>query len=391
MRTLVFSTLYPNAAQPNFGVFVDGSVQALQRMSAVRQHVMAPLGVPPPPLDRLARYRALTALPAHEMWGAVPVERPRFPLVPGIGWPFNPWLVARSARPVLRRLRRAGCDFKVIDAQFFYPCGVAAAALGAELGLPVLMKARGSDIKLWSERPPALRMMLRAAGQATLLVAVSQSLKTQMVALGFPADKIEIHYTGVDLARFALADKAVARQALGVTGPLAVSVGALVERKGHALLLEALAHVPDLTLWLIGGGPNRANLEAQAARLGVAARVRFLGVVPHAQVASLLGAADLSVMGSYSEGLANAWVESLACGTPVVTTDVEGAREAIDRPAAGRVVPGRDARAFADAMRAVLAGPSRPAETRAAAERFGWDRHVATKVALLEAVAGRRV
>jgi glycosyltransferase involved in cell wall biosynthesis len=102
--------------------------------------------------------------------------------------------------------------------------------------------------------------------------------------------------------------------------------------------------------------------------------VRFLGVQPHDALPALLAAADVMVLPTASEGLANVWVEALACGTPVVTCDVGGAREAIDRPEAGRLV-GRDADAVAAAVRALLADPPAQADVRKAAERFSWKRN----------------
>src|SRR5262249_29167258 len=149
------------------------------------------------------------------------------------------------------------------------------------------------------------------------------------------------------------------------------TAGALMERKGQALAIAALARLPDATLILVGGGPDRGRLEGLARSLGLSDRVRFLGVRPHAELPALLAAADVMVLPTVSEGLANVWVESLACGTPVVTSDVGGARDVIDRPAAGRLVA-RDAEAIAGAARNLLDAPPGQEEVRAAAEKFSW-------------------
>jgi glycosyltransferase involved in cell wall biosynthesis len=101
----------------------------------------------------------------------------------------------------------------------------------------------------------------------------------------------------------------------------------------------------------------------------------------------LIGAADVMVLPTISEGLANVWLEALACGTPVVTSDVGGAREAIDRPEAGRLVP-RDPAAVAAAVNALLADPPAQAAVRAAGERFSWTRNAAELVGQLSAVVG---
>ena len=168
-------------------------------------------------------------------------------------------------------------------------------------------------------------------------------------------------------------DRARAKAALGVSGPLLVTAGHLNERKGQRLAVEALAALPEeAVLILVGDGPDRPWLEQRIAAPDVAGRVRMLGVRPHDELPALLAAADVMVLPTASEGLANVWVEALACGTPVVTTDVGGAPEVIDRPAAGRLVP-RDAVSIAAAVTDLLAAPPAQDDVRAGAARFGWD------------------
>jgi teichuronic acid biosynthesis glycosyltransferase TuaC len=152
---------------------------------------------------------------------------------------------------------------------------------------------------------------------------------------------------------------------------LIASVGTLTTRKGQNLLLEALPSLPDATLVLIGKGPDRARFEAQAAALGVAERVFFTGAIPHSEIARWLGAADVMALPSASEGLANVWVEALACGTPIVITDVGGAREVVDRAEAGHLVAA-DPEAIADAIRELIDHPRSQTSVRLSAERFTW-------------------
>ncbi|MDB5669843.1 MAG: glycosyltransferase family 4 protein, partial [Alphaproteobacteria bacterium] len=157
-----------------------------------------------------------------------------------------------------------------------------------------------------------------------------------------------------------------------IHGPLLVGVGALIPLKGQAIAIDAMAHLPGATLLLVGDGPERASLERRAARSG--APVRFLGNRPHAELPALLAAADAMVLPSQREGLANVWIEALACGTPLVISDVGGAREVIDRPEAGRIVA-RMPEAIAEAVDSLLAQPPPQAEVRKAAERFSWERN----------------
>ncbi len=388
LRVLTLSTLFPDAVRPDFGGFVGRQTLALAARDDVTVEVVAPLGLPPGPLRHHPRYRALAAVPARETWRGLTVHRPRFPILPGIGGPLNPWLMARALLPLLREIR-ARFAFDVIDAEFFYPDGPAAARLGAALGVPWSIKARGSDIHFWARRPLSRRQIVRAGRDAGGMLAVSAALKADMVALGLPAEAIRVHHTGVDLAAFRPADdRGAAQAALGVAGPLLVAVGALAERKGHALLIEAMRTLPDATLLIAGAGPYRAALEARIAAAGLGDRVRLLGAQPHDALPALFAAADVSLLASAAEGLANVWVESLACGTPLVISDVGGARELVDRPAAGRIVA-RDPATIAAAVRALLADPPPVTAVRAAAARFTWQANSAALFDHLRAVSGR--
>ena len=273
--------------------------------------------------------------------------------------------------PLLEGIR-ARFPFDVIDAEFFWPDGPAAVRLGKALGVPVSIKARGSDVHLWGVRRGVAEQIVAAGRAADGLLAVSAALKADMVALGIPAERIRVHHTGVDLDRFRPVDRAAAKAALGVVGPLIVSAGHLNARKGQRLAIEALASLPGATLILVGDGPDRAALERRAAEADVAGRVRLLGARPHEDLPALLAAADVMVLPTLSEGLANVWVESLACGTPVVTTNVGGAPDVFDRPEAGRLVP-REPAAIAAAVAETLADPPAQEAVRQAATRFSWD------------------
>ncbi len=383
LRVLTLSTLFPDETRPTFGVFVERQTLGLAGLPGVEVEVVAPVGLPPGPLARHPRWRSLTTLPGTEMWKGLPLHRPRFTALPGLGG-LNPGAMVRALAPLLGEIRQR-FPFDVIDAEFFFPDGPAATQLGDALGVPVSIKARGSDIHLWGRRRSTRGLVANAGRDAAGMLAVSAALREDMVALGLPGERIRVHYTGVDLARFRpAADRAAAKAALGVSGPLLLSVGALLPRKGHALVIEALARLPRGTLMIVGQGPERAALEALAAARGLSDRVRLLGPRPHEDLPALAAAADVGVLASVSEGLANAWVESLACGTPIVISDVGGARELVDRPAAGRLVA-RDPAAIAAAVAELLAFPPDPAAVRAAAERFTWD---ANALALRDHLAG---
>ncbi len=366
LRVVTLSTLFPDATRPNFGVFVERQTLGLAAHPDVALTVVAPVGLPPWPLAALPSHRARAALPSRETWKGLDVHRPRVLALPATGGRFHAATLARAVRRVLDPL--AG-SFDVIDASFFVPDGVAAVALGRRYGVPVSIKARGHDVHHWG-RARATAAQVRAAGLAADgLLAVGGAMRDDMVALGMPGARIRVHHTGVDQARFVPLDRATTKAALGVAGPLVVSVGALIPRKGHDIVVDAVARLPRTTLAILGEGPERSRLERQIAALSLGDRVRLLGAVPHADVPRWLAAADAMALASSSEGLANAWVEALACGTPVVIPDAGSAREVVASRDAGRVVE-RSVEAFAAGLAEVLADPPSPQATRATAARF---------------------
>jgi len=370
LRVLVLSTLFPDASRPNFGIFVERQTLTLAERPEVAVRVVAPIGLPPPPLDRLRRHRGLAALPRSETWKGLNVHRPRFRSWPATSGRFHAGALVRAVAPLLADIRR-DFPFDVINAEFFFPDGVAAVELGRRFGVPVAIKARGADIHHWARNPATAAQIRAAAHAADGLLSVSEAMRDDMTALGLPGGRTECILTGVDFARFASGDRARAKAALGAEGPLVLSVGALIPRKGHQIVIEAVAAMPGVQLWVAGEGPDRRQLEAQIARLGVGDRVRLLGSTPNAELPWLLTAADAMALASASEGLANAWLEALASGTPVVIPDVGGARQAVRDAIGGRIVD-RTPQAFTAALAELLASPPASAAVRASVAPFTW-------------------
>lgn len=383
LRVLTLSTLFPDASRPNFGIFVGRQTLGLAAHPGVDLRVIAPIGLPPWPFSRHPRYAGLAALPARETWKGLDVRRPRFPVLPSTGGRFHARALVAKLTPLLAEIRH-DFAFDVIDAEFFFPDGPAAVALGRRFGVPVSIKARGADIHHWGRAPATARQVIAAGQAADGVLAVSQAMRSDMAALGIPEAKTRVHHTGVDLDRFAPRDRAAAKAALGVTGPLVVSLGALIPRKGHDIVLDAVAQLPGATLLIAGEGPERAALAARAEAAGLGERVRLLGGVPHGDLPALLAAADVMALASASEGLANAWVEALACGTPIVITAAGGAAEVVTAPAYGRIAA-RTAPAFGTAIGDLLTHPPEPTAVRQGAERFTW---AANTAALYEHLAG---
>ena len=379
LRLLTFTTLFPNREQPNHGIFVETRLRQLLATGAVQSTVLAPVPFfPRVPLFPggaawFGRWGAYARVPALESRHGLAVHHPRFLAIPRIGMNVSPLLLHQASRRALRRLLAEGRRFDAIDAHYLYPDGVAAVRLGAEFGLPVVLTARGSDVTEFPDHPLPRRRILDAVARADAVIAVSAGLRAALLGLGAADEKITVLRNGVDTQLFASADRPAARAALGLSGPTLLSVGALIPRKRHHLTIEALHLLPGFCLLIVGEGPERARLAALAGRLGLAGRVRLLGARPHMVMPQHYDAADLSVLASSREGWANVLLESMACGTPVVASDIPGNVEVVRQRAAGLIVPANTPEGIAAAVRELWADLPARAATRAYAERFGWE------------------
>ena len=385
MRILTFTSLYPNAAQPTHGVFVENRLRRLVAAGTIESRVVAPVPWFPFGLSAFGRYGAFARVPQYEERHGLALCHPRFVAIPKLGMALSPGMMARGAWRSVMQLIESGYDFDIVDAHYFYPDGVAAAVLAERLGKPLVITARGSDINLFPQFRAARGRILWAADRAAHIVTVSAALKQRLVELAVPREKITVIRNGVDLEIFAPQDREACRRALGLHGPSLLMVGSLIPLKGHRLVIEALADLPEWSLMVAGDGPERATLERQVKRLGLGQRVRFLGTVPHEALPQLYTAADLLILASSQEGIANVLLEAMACGTPVVTTAAGGCPEVVTSPDAGVVVPERSPQALRDAILDLWAKRPDCGATRRYAERFDWAETARKQAAVLHA------
>jgi glycosyltransferase involved in cell wall biosynthesis len=262
-----------------------------------------------------------------------------------------------------------GFDFDVIDAHFYYPDGVAAALIARKLGKPFVCTARGSDINLYRHFATPQRLIRRTLQQASANLGVSADLVRQLIELGADPGTAHVMRNGVDLDRFEPMDRLAARASLGLAhqGLLLLSVGNHVELKGHDLVIRMLQVFPQAHLVLVGDGPLRRDLQTLAESLGVAQRVTFAGQRPNDQLKTYYSAADVLLLASSREGWPNVLLESMACGTPVVATRVNGTPEIVTVPQSGRL-------AAAPPRRPVAALPHDPLGVRNAVAVLGDER-----------------
>lgn len=389
IKLLTFSTLYPSSVRPNHGIFVETRLRYLLASGQAQSVVVAPVPWFPFKDSCFGSYSKFAQTPHEETLHGIRVLHPRYPLLPKIGMSSAPFLLAQSAMPAIRRLQAEGYDFDAIDAHYFYPDGVAAVLLAKKLGKPVAITARGTDINLIPAHAIPRQLIRWAGKRATAMVTVCEALRKSMIDLGIDGQRIITLRNGVDLERFCPVDRPAQREALGLKVFTLLSVGYLIPRKGHDLIIEALPMLPDVRLLIAGDGPELANLTHLAKRLGVAGRVTFLGSLPQTELRNYYGAVDALVLASSREGWANVLLESMACGTPVVASDVWGTPEVVAAPEAGVLMPSRTPEGIVQAVHALRANYPDYGATRHYAEKFSWDDTTRGQLDLFHAITGK--
>lgn len=376
MNVLTLTSLFPGSANPRHGVFVRERMAAWRSLTGHAVRVVAPVPWYPRWLPR-GRYGAHADAPITEEFGGFTVDHPRYVMIPKVGVPAQGLLYERGVRACVRRhVRDQHVD--LIDAHYAYPDGFAAGLLKERFKKPLVLTVRGTDVNLMPKLR-ATRSQVRFALQAAdAVVAVSKDLAAHAIQAGAPEERVRVLRNGVDADKFRPLPRKECRAALGLSKdrPVLLSVGFLVPRKGHGLALDALAAFAKETrpfLLIAGDGPEESALREQIKRLDLTDDVRLLGAIEHDALAAIYSAADLLLLASSREGWANVILEAMACGTPVVATDVEGAREAIATTDVGRVVDDRSAGSIQAALREALLFDFDRDLVRRYAEQMSWD------------------
>jgi glycosyltransferase involved in cell wall biosynthesis len=385
-RILTVSSLYPSRPMPIRGIFVEDRLRLLVRTGRIEARVIAPIPWFPFRQGWFGARSKFAAVPREDELQGIHVAYPRYFMVPKAGAAFQLARYYSALRNEVERRMRLGMQFDLIDAQYLYPDGAAAARLAQHLGKPICVSALGTDLNVIAGMTGPGRAISSSFAQIDRLIVVSAALGARAKDMGMKEDRIVFLRNGVDLSLFKILDGTRWRALMPVSQILLLSVGNLVPLKGHDIVIRALTHIPEAGLLVAGEGPERARLLALARRLGVSERVRLVGLVPHTELAALYSAADLLILASQREGWPNVLLESMACGTPVVASNVGGVAEFVTDPVAGQLLDQRSPEGIAKAVRQALASRADRTQVRAFAQRFEWNEVITQQVALYEEV-----
>ncbi len=348
MRVLTFTSLYPNKIDPRHGIFVKNRMTYFDQIENISRKVIAPVQYFPLlglfPRGKFHRYNQV---PKMEIQRDITVYHPRYMTIPGTSLIDAAGAMVSAADKILPTIYPDQGTFDLVDGHYLYPDGVAAYKIAQKYDKPLILTARGSDVNFWMAQAAQKEKILPALNYASKIICVSAALKNRLIEHGIPADKITVIMNGVDRAIFNANQRPVR------AGKYLLSIGNLVPLKGHEYILRALAKLPDEKLIIIGSGPLDAHLKKLAQRLNIVSSVTFLPNIPHDELADYYRNAKCTILMSSMEGMPNVILESLACGTPVIATNVGGISEVVTKDN-GILITERKTDALTDALKTAL-------------------------------------
>ncbi len=347
-RLLFVSTTYPTPTRPRQGAFNRVLVESLRRVHEVR--VVSPV----PWIERVGgsfrRMRSgLGERAADDRWGVPGWQScPTFYYPPKVARSRYGRFYSWSVRGALDRAS-AAIDPQWVLAYWAHPDGEAAVEFAERRGIPAVVMVGGSDVRMLTRNASRRARIRDVLVRASRVITLSRDLAGRVEALGVDRGRIDVAYRGIDRETFFPGRQSCARSRLGIDDEtvLLVWVGRLVAVKNPGLLIEA-ARVwkerwgPRLRVEVIGEGPLCERVRSAAQRVGVGDVVSMGGGRQQSELADWYRAADVTVLTSDSEGVPNVLLESIACGSPFVATDVGGVGEISDA-SLDRLVPAGDA------------------------------------------------
>lgn len=347
MRLIFLSNVFPNPLAPGKGTFNSSLVSTLALRDTVR--VISPVSW----TDQLRRKGTLPR-DTTELGTNLTANFPTYYFTPRLfrSWygDFMNWSIGPTVARAIAEIQP-----QAFLSYWAHPDGDVAVRHARRIGVPALTMVGGSDVLLLARSGLRRRRILQVLQRSDRILAVSDDIANRLERDGISHEKIRVIRRGVEQRLFFLDSQAEARTRLGLPAArkIVIAVGRLVGVKGFDRLILALKQLADrgedLLGFILGTGELQGSLQKQIETLGLQEKVFLPGNQTQERLADWYRAADLTLLTSWSEGVPNVLLESIACGTPFVATNVGGVAEIAD-PQWDRLVPAGDVTALAGAI-----------------------------------------
>ncbi len=385
-KIVAFTNLFPRPWEPQRATFNR------QQLEWLSQRVNLEVLVPVSWLDWLkARHRGENTT---QSVSSIQAKYFRYFYTPKVlRWSYGCTLCLSSLQILSRLIGQNRPD--VIYTPWVYPDGFAMIVIGRLLKIPVVTMVQGSDINVFPAMFGVRPQIVWTLKHAAKVIAVSQDLANKCIALGSAPMDTHVIYNGVDRLSFKPLDQTGCRTQLGLDlqPKIVLYVGNILNSKGCLDLVESFALLKrqraDALLIYVGKGDAcEAEIIAYANNVGMGSSVKFVGTQPLETIATWMGAADVVSLPSYNEGVPNVLMEAMACGKPIVATNVGGIPEVVPT-FAGILVEAGNVAAIAEALLKVLETSWDKDKIVQHIAPFTWENNIVELQALLESKAKR--
>ncbi len=323
MRVLFISNLFPNPVKPHLAAFSRQQIEALSEF--VELDVVAP--IPWTMADR-------KKVPLQRIHHNINVYHPVYWYTPGALRSLYGSFFYKSIHRLCTNLFNVK-DYDLIYSTWLFPDAYAGLQLSVKYQIPLVVGVLGTDVNRLKAGDGLALKSVEVARGADHIVSVSNALKERLVDIGVESNKITVLHNGVNRSIFYPMDKAKIRSELGMDNDekRILFVGNLLKTKGLQELLGAFSQLvalpehADTKLDIIGSGPFLSDIRQMIVTEKISGHVNLLGSMSQGEIARWMNACDIFCLPSYSEGQPNVVLESLACETPVVATNVGGIPE----------------------------------------------------------------
>lgn len=356
MKILVITNLFPNNQDPTRGMYNKQQIIELSKLCELK--VIAPLPWAPPLKFNTKWYNHYKIAP-KETIGGFEVIHTRYFMIPKFGRSLYGFFFFLS---LFRKVKEIYESFKfdLIYSPWAYPDGFGSFLIAQKIGVPIIIGILGSDLNLFTRYALRRKMISYALKGSNRVIAVSRCLKQKAIELGVPSEKIEVITNGVDKNLFKQMDKMYCRKSLGLESDkkIILFIGHLVPVKGVDCLIDAFSCISkkceNSSLVIVGDGALKHEMLRKINTLGLKDRIKLISSTPHDKIPLWINSCDVLCLPSLNEGCPNVVLEALACGRPVVATNVGGIPDIIDTPDLGILVPPKNPEKLAAALETAL-------------------------------------
>ena len=365
MHILFLSNTFPTPLQPARGTFnyeLCRALAARHRVSVISPIPWHSARTLPDSSDHVYHDRSTPGMT---------IFHPRFYYPPRALRGFHAECLQWSIRDALKKIvHRASPD--VVVGYWAYPDGEVAVRVALQLGVPSVVMSGGSDVLVSTREPRTKRRVMDTLARADGIVVVSEHLRGALASCGLGDRHVLVCRRGVNRGLFHPGAVRAARQRLQLDPDQKVFlwVGRMVQIKGLDVLISAVSmlrrRIKQFHLFLIGTGQLEHSVRLRLEQERLTSHVSLLGPRPPQELPDWYRAVDATVLASHSEGIPNVLLESIACGTPFIASDVGGISEIADHTR-DMLVPVNDPLRLAQAMEKL---PRKPEEACAPPQKL---------------------